>query len=177
MIQKLIILGLLKQKPSSGYDIKKFIGKELGIFSDLTTHSIYYPLKKMEREGLVEKKEVREDHIKKYLYRITPKGEKEFITLSRQALLSQKRPFIEIDLPLYFLSFLNKEDILPLLRLRLRFLKKVKLWLRRKRRELKNGPKNHQLLIAHHLKLANAEASFLQEMIDTVKEERMRKTA
>lgn len=170
MIQKLIILGLLKQNPSSGYDIKKFIEKELGIFSNLNTHSIYYPLKKMEKEGLVERREVREDHIKKYIYRITSKGEREFLSLSRQALISQRRPFIEIDLPLYFLAFLNKEDILPLLRLRLRFLKKVKRWLRSKRNELKNSPKNHQLLIEHHLKLATAEMSFLREMINTVKE-------
>ncbi|RKY44537.1 MAG: PadR family transcriptional regulator, partial [Candidatus Omnitrophota bacterium] len=48
MIQKLVILGLLKNKPSSGYDIKKFIEKDLKIFTDLDTHSIYYPLKKME---------------------------------------------------------------------------------------------------------------------------------
>jgi DNA-binding PadR family transcriptional regulator len=103
MIQKLIILGFLKNNPSSGYDIKKFIEKELGVFSGLEMHSIYYPLKQMEKEGVITKKELnRKKHLKKSIYYITPKGEKEFINLCNQALLSKKRPFIDIDIPLYF---------------------------------------------------------------------------
>ena len=110
MIQNLIILGFLKTRPASGYDIKKFIDKDLGIFSQLETSSIYYPLKKMEAEGLIEKEEVKDRKVRKYMYRITAKGEREFIRLSKKALVSQKRPFIDIDIPLYFLEIQQTKD-------------------------------------------------------------------
>ncbi len=170
MIQKLIVLGFLKKDSASGYDIKKSIDKELGLFSEIENRSIYYPLKKMEKEGLIRKKELKiKGHLKKYIYSITPQGEKEFFKLFRQSLLSQKRPFIESDIALYFISFLRGEDILPLLRLRLRFLENVKKWLFNKEKELKSAPKNLDLLLKHHLKLAAAEKDFIGEMIDIVK--------
>jgi len=171
MIQKLIILGFLKQNAATGYDIKKFIRKELGVFSELDTSSIYYPLKKMEQEKLIKKEMLRKFNIKKYVYHITPKGEKKFLNLCVQALISKKRPFIELDIPLYFLSFLDKKEIMPLLRLRSRFLDNVEKWLISKRKELKNSPYNLILLVEHHLKLAMAEKEFVREIIAFIKKE------
>ena len=174
MIQKLIILGFLKRSSSSGYDIKKFIEKELEIFSKLEAQSIYYHLKKMEKEDLIKKEEVKsEKYLKKYRYFITPKGEKAFIDFCREALLSQRRPFIELDIALYFLPFLEKKEIMPLLRLRLRFLENVKKWLISKEEELKKAPKNLFLLINHQLTLAIAEKEFLENMIRAIKNNTM----
>ena len=56
MIQRLIILGLLKQGSLSGYDIKKKMEKDLGIFSNVESQSVYYSLRQMEREGFIQKK-------------------------------------------------------------------------------------------------------------------------
>lgn len=174
MIQRLIILGLLKKNPASGYDIKKSIDKDLGIFSKLETRSIYYPLNKMEKEGLIKKEGLKtQKHLKKYVYSITPKGERVFIDLCKQALLSQRRPFIELDIALYFLPFLSKKEIIPLLRLRLRFLEKVKEWLQSKSKELKKAPKNLTLLIDHHFKLATAEKDFLKDLLDDIKNKKL----
>ncbi|MBN2482939.1 MAG: PadR family transcriptional regulator [Candidatus Omnitrophica bacterium] len=172
MIQRFIILGILKKHPATGYDIKKFITKELGLFSQLETRSIYYPLQKMEKEGFVERKEVPQARLRKYTYCITSRGEREFSRLAKEALLSERRPFIEIDIPLYFLSFLNKEEVLPLLRLRMRFLREAENWLLTKRQELKSSPRNIQLLIGHHLGLVATERTFLKEMFDTVKQQK-----
>ncbi|MCM8773212.1 MAG: PadR family transcriptional regulator [Candidatus Omnitrophica bacterium] len=171
MIQRLIILGILKNSSVSGYDIKKIIEKELGVFSKIETKSIYYPLKKMVREGLIKREEIKSNkHINKFVYSITPKGEKEFVALCKEALLSKRRPFIELDIAIYFLPFLKGRDIMPYLRLRLRFLESVKRWLINKSEELKEAPKNLSLLINHHLKLAVAEKDFLKDMIKVVKE-------
>lgn len=170
MIQKLIILGFLKKNPSSGYDIKKFINRELGVFSEPETQSIYYPLRKMEREGLIEKKEFEgATHRKKYLYSITAKGEKAFLELCKKIMLSRRRPFIETDIAFYFLPFIKKNEIIPLLRLRLRFLEKVKNWLVEKQEDLCQAPKNLTLLLEHHFKLAIAEKEFLEQMIEVIK--------
>ncbi len=169
MIQRFIILGILKKNPATGYDIKKFITNELGSFSQLETKSIYYPLQKMEKEGLVEKKEIKSARLRKYRYCITAKGEKEFSRLAKEALRSQRRPFIEIDIPLYFLAFLNKKEVLPLLRLRMRFLREVEQWLIEKQNQLEDSPRNIQLLLEHHLALVATEKVFLREMVSTVK--------
>ncbi len=170
MIQRLIILGLLKKNPASGYDIKKFINKELGMFAEPGVHSIYYPLKKMEKEGLIKKREFKgKSRLKKYMYAITPKGEREFLNLCEDVLLSQQRPFIELDVALYFLPFLDKRKITSLLRWRMIFLEKVKSWLLEKEEELKEAPKNFSLLIKHQLQLAVAEKDFMEEMIKTIK--------
>jgi len=170
MIQKLIVLGFLKKQHASGYDIKKFIKEDLGIFSQLENSSIYYPLSKMEKEGLITKREKNKDRYpKKYVYNITPKGEKEFLKLAKKALISQRRPFIELDIALYFLPFLASKDIVPLLRLRSRFIDNVKRWLTLKEKELKAYPPNLTLLIKHHHKLADAEKEFITDIIGVIK--------
>ncbi len=169
MIQKLVILGFLKNHSASGYDIKKFIKEDLGIFSELKNYSIYYPLSKMEKEGLIAKRQNGGKGIRKYLYSITPKGEREFLKLCKDALVSQKRPFIELDIALYFLPFLTSKEVIPLLRLRSRFIDNVKNWLVSKEEELRNSPPNLTLLIKHHHKLADAEKDFIADIIEFVK--------
>jgi len=164
-----IILGLLKNKPLTGYDIKKIMEKEFGIFSSQQSTSIYYTLNKLEKNGLITKEELEEGHIKKYIYSLTNKGEKEFINLSKDLLLSNRRPFIDFDIPLYFLPYLNNRDLLARLRLRKIFLKKARLWLLDK---LKNKDKflMHQIFIfKHHLNLLKAEEKFLKEFIGFIK--------
>lgn len=166
MMQKLIILGLLKDHYSSGYDIKKFIEKKLGIFSQPETKSIYYPLQKMEREGLIKKQELKgQTHLKKYIYSLTAKGEKEFISLCNEALQSNRRPFIDIDIPLYFLPHLRTRDVLARLRLRRRFLEKVKTWLQEKLTDTKEFPPYQMLLLKHHFNLLGAEEKFLEDFM------------
>ena len=151
-------------------DIKKFINKELEVFSQTGSKSVYYSLKKMEKEGLVKRRVLKQKkHLRKYLYSITSKGERAFSELCRRVLLSQKRPFIELDIAIYFMSFLDRKKIMPLLRLRLRFLEAVKKWLISKKSELKQSPKNLALLVNHHLKLAVAERDFLEDMITLIK--------
>jgi len=142
----------------------------MGIFSEFEMQSIYYPLSKMEEQGLVKKKEIKgENNLNKYTYHITPHGEKEFLSLCRQIFLSQRQPFVELDVALYFLPFLDKKKILPLLRLRLWFLEKVKRWLLEKEKGQKDMPKNLKLLLKHHFKLASAESDFLQDMTIAIK--------
>ena len=172
MIQRLIILGLLKKGLFSGYDIKKYLRTELGVFATIVSQSIYYPLQKMEKEGLIKRYQTRGSRqARKTTYTITPKGEKEFFNLCKQALRSTERPFIESDIALYFLPFLDKKEILPLLRLRMRFLENVKRWLTEKGKEYTSGPKNLSLLLRHHLVLARAEKGFMESMVQVLREE------
>ncbi|MCM8819302.1 MAG: PadR family transcriptional regulator [Candidatus Omnitrophica bacterium] len=168
---EIIILGFLKEKAASGYDIKKFIEKKLDLFSEINTSSIYYPLQKMEKEGLIQKKELKgQTHLKKYVYKLTEKGEKEFIKLCNKTLISTRRPSIDIDIPLYFLPYLPKKDVLIRLRLRKRFLYQVKKWFKNKFKEHKEFLPHQILLFKHHFQLLSAEEEFIKNFIEFIKQ-------
>lgn len=168
--QRLIILGILKEGPRHGYEIKKIIRKDLGIFASLENKSIYYPLKIMEKKGLIKKRIVNDEGgLPRYVYSITPSGDKEFLALAMESLLSQKRPFIDIDIPLYFLPFLETKEVLVRLRLRKRFLEKVKRWLADNLDTKKQFLPHQKLLLRHHLNLLNAEENFVEEIKKIVK--------
>ncbi len=169
-IQKIIILGLLKKSPCHGYEIKKKAKDELGLFSSLENKSFYYPLSQMEKKGFItKKKESGKDGPARYIYSITEKGKKEFSKLALNTLVSQRRPFIDIDIPLYFLPFLEKKEVLARLRLRKRFLEKVKGWLADNLELPKKYPVHQRILLKHHLNLLNAEEGFVAEIIETIK--------
>lgn len=171
-MQRLIILGLLKKGPRNGYEIKKIIKEDLGLFASLENESIYYPLKIMEKRKLIEKyTDKRQGAMLKYVYRITPDGEKEFSKLAMNAFLSQKRPFIDIDIPLYFLPHLEKKEVSARLRLRKRFLEKVRNWLEKNLGAEKGFLPHQKLLLRHHLNLLNTEENFVEEIIELVKME------
>ncbi len=168
--QKLTILGILKQRPRHGYEIKKIIKKELGIFASLENKSIYYPLKMMEKRGLIKKNTARESgRIERHIYSLTSRGSKEFLKLAMEALLSQKRPFIDIDTPLYFLPYLEKKKVFAHLRLKKRFLEKVKKWLDSNLKRKGEFSPHQKLLLKHHLNLLNTEERFVNEVIGIVK--------
>lgn len=170
-IQSLIILGILKEGPKHGYEIKKIIKKELGIFTSLENKSIYYPLKMMERKGLIKKKTIRErGRLERQIYSLTSSGNREFLKLAMAALLSEKRPFIDIDIPLYFLPYLEKKKVFAHLRLKKRFLEKVKGWLSSNLKERDKFSPHQRLLLKHHLNLLNAEDSFVSEVMKIVKD-------
>lgn len=169
-IQKLVILGILKDGPKHGYQIKKIIQKDIGVFSEISTQSIYYPLQKMEEQGLIRREVVKNrGRLTRYIYTITPHGNKEFLNLAESALLSRKRPFMDIDIPLYFLPYLDTKQVLARLRLRKIFLKKAKDWLNAKLATINKSLKHRRLLLGHHLNLLNAEEKFLEEIIAGIK--------
>ncbi|MCF7908124.1 MAG: PadR family transcriptional regulator [Candidatus Omnitrophica bacterium] len=170
-MQRLIILGILKNSPRHGYEIKKIIKKDLAVFTSLENKSIYYPLKIMAREGLIKKTTAKDKgRLPRYVYSITPHGNKEFLRLALEALLSEKRPFIDIDIPLYFLPFLDTKEVMARLRLRKRFLEKVKQWLSENIAIEEEFPVHQRLLLKHHLNLLSAEETFVDEIIGIVKD-------
>jgi DNA-binding PadR family transcriptional regulator len=171
-IQELIILGILKESPRHGYEIKKIIKKDLAVFSSLENKSIYYPLKMMEKKGFIEKTDAQgKSKVLRYVYAITAKGKKEFNSLALESLLSEKRPFIDIDIPLYFLPHLETKEVLARLRLRKRFLEKVKDWLLDNLEAKDPYPLHQTLLLKHHLNLLNTEEGFVEDIIKIVKQQ------
>ena len=74
-----IILGMIFDCTASGYDIKKYIQKGIGIFYKASYGSIYPTLKKLTEDGLVTVTEEEQGARQKKLYTITAKGQQIFL--------------------------------------------------------------------------------------------------
>ena len=172
MIQDLVLLGLLKEGPKHGYEIKKTISQVLSTFTNIDSQSIYYPLRRLEKKGLVTKRLGRKGkRPEKFVYKITKEGEKVFEKLLNDNFLSFQRPTFNVDLSLYFLPLVKSGIARSQLRSRLRGMKRIKRWLEQRRGDLEKKRKSYHLLaiIEHQIELTKADISFTQNLIKNLK--------
>src|SRR3989338_1094771 len=112
--QELLLLGLLKEGPKHGYYIKLKIKEILSLFAGVDLKSIYYPLRILEKRGLVAKRISKPTRRpERIVYFLTPKGEIRFNELLTKSLLNFKRPQFSLDLSLYFLNYIKPETARP----------------------------------------------------------------
>ena len=166
---ELLFLGLLKEGPKHGYEIKRKIEEELFPFVGLKIKSIYYPLKKMEKLGLVHKDVGREGRWpEKFIYSITLKGEKIFDHLINASLLSIERPYFNIDLSLYFLPYVDQRIAKRRLRARVIFLNIIKRELEALKKKIKETSAHLNIILDHDLELVMAEIKYTSILIQTL---------
>lgn len=165
--QELLLLGLLKESPKHGYEIKKKIKEILSLFVGIDLKSIYYPLRLLEKSGLVTKRSSKAGRRpKRLVYALTPKGETRFKELLTQSLLNFKRPQFSLDLSLYFLNYLKASTLKRRLRARIVVLERLSRSLRQmvsSRR--KKRPYSLVYILEHDLEMVETEAKFLTRLI------------
>ena len=167
---EMLFLGLLMDGPKHGYEIKRKIDEELFPFLGLKVKSIYYPLKKMEKLGLVKKDIGREGKWpEKYIYSITNKGEKIFNHLITESFVSIERPFFTIDLSLYFLQYVDSKIAQKKLKGRIIFLKRIGRnldeWLAK---DISRYPKHLKIILEHDLDLVKAEIKSTTRLMEAL---------
>ncbi len=166
---ELLFLGLLKDGPKHGYEIKRLIEEELFPLVGVKIKSIYYPLKKMERLGIVQKDVGREGKWpEKFVYSLTPKGEKLFDHMVTESFLSIERPYFNIDLSLYFLQYVDKKIAKRQLRGRVLFLRRIRRDLESFRKGMDNAKKHLQVILDHDMDLVDAEIKSIQRLTDVL---------
>ena len=167
---ELLFLGLLKDGTKHGYEIKRLIEEELLPFVGLKIKSIYYPLKKMEKLDLIKKDVGREGKWpEKFIYSLTPKGEKIFDHLITESFLSIERPYFQIDLSLYFLQYVDQKIAKRQLRGRVLFLKRIKRELEAiKQKNIASSKKHFQIILDHDLDLVEAEIKSSQRLAEAL---------
>lgn len=167
---ELLLLGLLRESPKHGYEIKRKIKEILSLFSGVDLKSIYYPLKILEKKGLVLK------HISKtgrrpqrLIYALTSKGESRFNELLTKSLLNFKRPQFSLDLSLYFLHYLKPAIARRRLCARLSVLKKLAKDMEQLARASgKKQPSSLARILEHNLQMVETESRFLVGLIKTI---------
>jgi DNA-binding PadR family transcriptional regulator len=168
--QELLLLGLLREAPKHGYEIKIKVREILSLFAGVQLKSIYYPLKVLEQKGLLTKQADKLGRRpKRLVYCLTPKGRERFELLLSKNILDFKRPQFTLDLSLYFLSYLPGDMARRRLAARLSILKKITLGIERllDSKELKDSLPHSQIL-EHNLCLLRAESAFLTSLLKKI---------
>jgi DNA-binding PadR family transcriptional regulator len=121
MSVRLVLLGLLHERPLYGYEIKQIIEEHMGDWTSIAFGSIYFALDKLSEEQFVEKIAVEQSggRPSRSVYQITPAGETEFIRLLREGWQNVERQYFELDVCIFFLHRLPVEEIQTYLQARI----------------------------------------------------------
>jgi len=167
---ELLLLGLLKESPKHGYDIKRKIKEILSLFAGVDLKSIYYPLQILERDGLVIKRTTKPgNRPERIVYELTAKGESYFDELLNKSFLNFKRPQFSLDLSLYFLHFMKPSVAKRRMRARLSILNRVSKGLEQMIKEQsKKKPSSLARILEHNRRQVQAESDFLIDLIKSV---------
>ena len=165
--QELLLLGLLKEGPKHGYDIKLKIKEILSLFAGVDLKSIYYPLRILEKRGLVAKRISKPTkRPERMVYFLTPKGETQFNELLTKSLLNFKRPQFSLDLSLYFLNYIEPETAKRRLRARTQVLKQLAESLKQMVASLKSKKSATLVyILQHNLQMVETEQKFLSNLL------------
>lgn len=121
MTVRLVILGLLRERPLYGYEIKQIIEEHMSDWTSIAFGSIYFALDKLADEKFVEKVGVEQEGKRpsRSVYQITAAGRDEFLRLLREEWRQVERQYFSIDICLFFLERLPLEEVKNYLHTRL----------------------------------------------------------
>jgi len=115
---RLVILGLLRERPLYGYEIKHIIEDHMGDWTSIAFGSIYFALGKLAKQGFIDKvgTEQRGSRPSRTVYAISESGHKEFIRLLREVWQEVERHYFALDIGLFFMDALPVEEVSRYLR-------------------------------------------------------------
>ena len=163
---ELAVLGLLKERPMHGYELRKQLTQRLGLFWTVSFGSLYPTLKRLERRGVVARDEVRGEGRMRQVYRVTPPGEVLFLDLLCEGLDAGEQE--RFPLRMAFLGHVGPE-------LRIRLLERRKRWLQdrleagsRSLRHLSAGADAYTTsLVRHGLDHTERDIAWLDDLLAT----------
>jgi DNA-binding PadR family transcriptional regulator len=170
MTVRLVILGLLRDRPLYGYEIKQLIEEHMSDWTSIAFGSIYFALDKLADEKFVEKVEVEQmgKRPSRSVYQITDSGRDEFLQLLRGEWRQVERQYFSIDVCLFFLQTLPIAEVKNYLKIRQAGLQKALEYLQSHREEQLALPEVPHLATAifdHSLAHTQAELSWLTELL------------
>lgn len=171
-----LLLGILNdRKPRHGYEVKQVLESwNADKWANIAYGSIYFALKKMAEEGLLEVVEYRSptEQSDKIVYKITEAGQSSFLALLRKQWLQLKPAIDPFQVALTFMNYLDKDELLTALEYRADTWRHViktssrVLPFAMKDLELpKHIDENHRLILAHY----QTELTFIEGLIKKVK--------
>jgi len=110
---RLVILGLLRERPLYGYEIKQIIEEHMSDWTSIAFGSIYFALDKLTAEQFVEKVGVEQEGKRpsRSVYQISQAGRDEFVRLLREEWKQVERQYFSLDICLFFLGVLPLTEV------------------------------------------------------------------
>jgi DNA-binding PadR family transcriptional regulator len=172
---RLVILGLLRQRPLYGYEIKHIIEDHMGDWTSIAFGSIYFALNKLAEEGYIEKIATEQEggRPSRSVYQITAEGREEFLRLLRDVWSHLERHYYEIDIGLAYMEALPIEEIKDYLRDRVTRLKTTLKYIgehRDKQMARHEVPRLAAAVFDHSLAHYRAELEWTRDLLARVEE-------
>jgi len=167
------MLGLLRNGPLHGYEIKRIIETEMGDWANVAAGSIYFALDKMAADALIEEKEVSQDGGRpaRTIYGITAAGRAEFERLLRETWGSIDRQSFPLDIGVAFMECLSREELRSFLEARERALTGILSGLKEHRKEVEGSPEvpvQARFIFSHHHCHLQAELDWTREVLGSL---------
>ena len=171
MSVRLVILGLLRERPLYGYEIKQIIEEHMSDWTSIAFGSIYFALEKLADEKFVSKVEIEQagKRPSRSVYEITHTGRDEFSRLLREAWQQIERQYFSIDVCLFFLESLPLEEVKRYLKIRQTGLQATLEHVRTHRNEQLSLPEVPRLAAAifdHTLAHTQAELDWVSNLLN-----------
>ena len=172
MEKELVLLGLLKEGPRHGYELKRVIDEKISTFAPISAGSIYYTLKRLAKDSLVSMTRKRKGRYpEKEVYRITKKGEEKFKELLKTTCFNIKRLYRSMDIVLYFMNYLKPEEVIEGLRNRIGQIKGIREEIKgiytRIRKE--KYPYYIQAIAERNIRFMDKEIEWMEDFIRKIK--------
>ena len=175
MEKELVLLGLLKEGPRHGYELKRVVDEKISTFAPLSSGSIYYTLKGLEKNSLVSmarKKKGR--YPEKEVYRITKKGEEKFRELLKETCFNIKRLYRSMDIVLYLMNYLKPGEVIEGLRNRIGQITEIReetkgIYTKVKK---KKYPYYIQAIAQRNIRFMDEEIEWMEDFIQTIKKKK-----
>ena len=178
MSAQLVVLGLLSEKPSHGYELRQEVERRLyASYINLSGGSLYYSLGQLERAGYVEKTRVEKKgrYPVRQVYQITPGG-KDYLQVELRRLLfnteERDKVFDPLNTALAFGHFLKRDELYTALQSHLEWAQKRLAWVTEQQTYW--GAQSATLpqvqIIEHGLAHFKAEISWLEQFLAVLAE-------
>lgn len=167
-LRDLVVLGLLREHPRYGYEVKMIIDHVMSHVIDVSSGSLYYGIKKLEERGLVQESAVEKvgRRPERSVYSITPRGDAYFTEELPRVIFPQARPFFPLDLALYFFQFIPGEEQSRRLKMRAEYLRLALGYLKEIEHRFREiAPRSHLFIVIHLRNYVVMEQQFIQQLL------------
>jgi DNA-binding PadR family transcriptional regulator len=173
MSTRLVILGLLREKPLYGYEIKQIIEERMDDWTSIAFGSIYFALGKLEEERFIEKVATEQEGSRpsRSIYQITEDGRFEFLRLLRQVWSEVERHHFTFDIGLFFTEVLPIEEMKDYLRGRVAQLEAIVQYVTIHRADQlahEDMPNSVAVIFDHSLAHFQAELDWTRDLMNKV---------